>query len=78
MGLWLLEVTAGSIGFDGIAIVRPDGKVQVQSGIGNLGTESVIDCQRVYAEVLDTPWEQFEVVWGNTDKGLPWTCVSAG
>ena len=70
--------TAGSIGFDGLAIVRPDGKVEVHTGIGNLGTESVIDCQRVYAEVLDTPWEQFEVVWGNTAKGLPWSCVSAG
>ena len=32
----------------------------------------------MYAEVLDTPWENFEVVWGNTAKGLPWTCVSAG
>ncbi len=78
IGVAVGPYTAGSIGFDGIAIVRPDGKVQVQSGIGNLGTESVIDCQRVYAEVLDTPWENFEVVWGNTAKGLPWTCVSAG
>ena len=78
IGVAVGPYTAGSIGFDGLAIVRPDGKVQVQSGIGNLGTESVFDCQRVYAEVLDTPWEQFEVVWGNTDKGLPWSCVSAG
>ena len=78
IGVAVGPYTAGSIGFDGIAIVRPDGKVQVQSGIGNLGTESVIDCQRVYAEVLDTAWENFEVVWGNTAKGLPWTCVSAG
>jgi xanthine dehydrogenase molybdenum-binding subunit len=78
IGVAVGPYTAGSIGFDGLAIVRPDGKVQVQTGIGNLGTESVFDCQRVYAEVLDTPWEQFEVVWGNTDKGLPWSCVSAG
>ena len=78
IGVAVGPYTAGSIGFDGLAIVRPDGKVQVQSGIGNLGTESVFDCQRVYAEVLDTPWEQFEIVWGNTDRGLPWSCVSAG
>jgi xanthine dehydrogenase molybdenum-binding subunit len=78
IGVAVGPYTAGSIGFDGLAMIRPDGKVQVQSGIGNLGTESVFDCQRVYAEVLDTPWEQFEVVWGNTDKGLSWTCVSAG
>ena len=38
-------VTAGSIGFDGLLIIRPDGKLQVQSGIGNLGTHSVIDCR---------------------------------
>jgi CO/xanthine dehydrogenase Mo-binding subunit len=78
VGVAVGPYTAGSIGFDGIHIVRPDGKVQVQTGIGNLGTHSVIDCQRVVAEVLDTPWEQFEVVWGNTEKGLPWSCVSAG
>ncbi|MGD9905277.1 MAG: xanthine dehydrogenase family protein molybdopterin-binding subunit [Vicinamibacterales bacterium] len=78
IGVAVGPYTAGSIGFDGLAIVRPDGKVQVQTGIGNLGTESVFDCQRVYAEVLDTPWEQFEVVWGNTERGLPWSCVSAG
>ena len=78
IGVAVGPYTAGSIGFDGLAVIRPDGKVQVQTGIGNLGTESVFDCQRVYAEVLDTPWEQFEIVWGNTDKGLPWSCVSAG
>ena len=79
IGVAVGQYTAGSIGFDGLAIVRPsDGMVEVHTGIGNLGTESVIDCQRVYAEVLDTPWEQFEVVWGNSAKGLPWTCVSAG
>ncbi len=35
-------------------------------------------CQRVAAEMLGVPWEQCEVVWGNTTKGLPWTCVSGG
>ena len=24
------------------------------------------------------PWEKCDVVWGNTGKNLPWTCVSAG
>jgi CO/xanthine dehydrogenase Mo-binding subunit len=38
----------------------------------------VIDVHRVVAEVLDTPWEQCEVVWGDTAKHLPWTCISAG
>jgi xanthine dehydrogenase molybdenum-binding subunit len=77
-GVAVSSYTAGSIGFDGLVVIRPDGKVQVQSGIGNLGTHSVIDVHRVVAEVLDTPWEQFEVVWGDTSKHLPWTCISAG
>ena len=32
---------AGSIGFDGLMTIRPDGKLYVQSGVGNLGTHSV-------------------------------------
>jgi CO/xanthine dehydrogenase Mo-binding subunit len=69
---------AGSIGFDGLMTLRPDGKLYVQSGVGNLGTHSVIDLARVAAEVLVLPWEKVEVVWGNTAKGLPWSCLSVG
>ena len=65
-------------GFDGLLIIRPDGKVQIQSGIGNLGTHSVIDVHRVAADILGVPWEQCEVVWGNTSKNLPWTLLSGG
>ena len=43
---------AGSIGYDGLMTIRPDGKLYVQSGIGNLGTHSVIDIARVAADVL--------------------------
>jgi CO/xanthine dehydrogenase Mo-binding subunit len=28
--------------------------------------------------MLGVPWEQCEVVFGNTSKNLPWTCISAG
>ena len=69
---------AGSVGFDGLMILRPDGRLQVQSGVGNLGTHSVIDLARVAADVLAMPWDKVEVVWGNTGKGLPWTCMSVG
>ena len=58
--------------------IRPDGKLYVQSGVGNLGTHSVIDLARVAAEVLDMPWEKVEVIWGDTGKHLPWTCPSVG
>ena len=49
-----------------------------QSGIGNLGTESVIDVHRAGAEVLGVPWEKCDVVWGDTSRDLPFTCVSGG
>ncbi len=74
----LSAYSAGSIGYDGLLVIRPDGKLQIQSGIGNHGTESVIDVHRVAAQLLDVPWENVEVVWGNTAKFLPWTCASGG
>jgi CO/xanthine dehydrogenase Mo-binding subunit len=43
---------AGSIGFDGLMTIQPDGTLYVQSGIGNLGTHSVIDVARVAEELL--------------------------
>ena len=49
---------AGSIGFDGLMTIRPDGKLYVQSGVGNLGTHSVIDLARVAADVLEMPWDE--------------------
>src|SRR6185503_14457531 len=69
---------SGSIGYDGLMTIRADGKLYVQSGVGNLGTHSVIDLARVAADILLMPWERVEVVWGNTSKGLPWTCLSVG
>ena len=68
----------GSIGFDGLFVIKPDGRIAIQSGIGNLGTESLLDVHRVVAEVLGVPWEKCDVTWGNTSKNLPWTCVSGG
>jgi CO/xanthine dehydrogenase Mo-binding subunit len=68
----------GSVGFDGLFVIKPDGRIAVQSGIGNLGTHSVIDVHRVVSEVLDVPWEKLDITWGNTAKHLPWTCISGG
>ena len=68
----------GSIGFDGLFVIKPDGRIAIQSGVGHLGTESLLDVHRVVAEVLGVPWEKCDVTWGNTSKNLPWTCVSGG
>ena len=69
---------SGSIGWDSLMTIRPDGRLYVQSGVGNLGTHSVMDLARVAAEVLAMPWEKVEVVWGDTGKGVPWSCLSVG
>src|SRR6516225_7036468 len=68
----------GSIGFDGLFVIKPDGKVYIQSGIGNLGTASVSDTHRVTAELLGVPWEKCELTWGSTARNLPWSCPSGG
>jgi xanthine dehydrogenase molybdenum-binding subunit len=78
VGVAVSAYSAGSIGFDGLFVIKPDGKIYVQTGIGNLGTESMIDCQRVVAEVLGVPWEKLEITWGSTAKNLPWSCPSGG
>ena len=69
---------AGSSGYDGLLVVKPDGHLYVQSGIGNHGTESVSDVHRVAAEMLGIPWDKCVVTWGDTSRNLPWTCVSGG
>ena len=78
VGVSLSCYVGGTIGFDGLLVIKPDGRINFQSGIGNLGTESVIDVHRAGAEVLGVPWEKCDVVWGNTTKNLPFTCVSGG
>jgi xanthine dehydrogenase molybdenum-binding subunit len=78
VGVSLSCYAGGTIGFDGLLVIKPDGRITFHSGIGNLGTESVIDVHRAGAEVLGVPWEKCEVVWGNTSKNLPFTCVSGG
>jgi xanthine dehydrogenase molybdenum-binding subunit len=78
VGVALSTYVGGTTGFDGLLVIRPDGRVTFQSGIGNLGTENMIDVHRAGAEVLGVPWEKCDVVWGNTSKNLPFTCVSGG
>jgi CO/xanthine dehydrogenase Mo-binding subunit len=78
VGVSLSCYVGGTIGFDGLLVITPEGRVQFQSGIGNLGTESMIDVHRAGAEVLGVPWEKCDVVWGDTSKHFPYTCVSGG
>jgi len=78
VGVSLSTYHGGSTGFDGLILITPQGRVQIHSGVGNLGTEAVIDVHRAAAEVLDVPWEAVDIVWGDTSKHLPFTCASGG
>ena len=78
VGVSLSGYHAGTIGFDGLIIITPKGRVQIQSGIGNLGTEAFIDVHRAAAEVLNIPWSAVDIVWGDTSKHLPYSCHSGG
>src|SRR5579862_1765026 len=78
VGVSMSCYSGGSIGFDGLTLIKPDGRICFQSGIGNLGTESVIDVHRVTAEMLGVPWEKCDVCWGTNTKNVAWSCVSGG
>ncbi|MDE3150063.1 MAG: xanthine dehydrogenase family protein molybdopterin-binding subunit [Acidobacteriota bacterium] len=78
LGVALSTYHGGSIGFDGLIVITPEGRVRIHSGIGNLGTEAVIDVHRAAAEVLDVPWDACDIIWGDTSKHFPYTCASGG
>jgi xanthine dehydrogenase molybdenum-binding subunit len=78
VGVAVSTFVAGSTGFDGLFLIKPDGRMYIQSGIGNLGTENFSDVHRVAAEMMGMPWEKVTIAWGNSAQHLPWTCVSGG
>ncbi len=78
IGVGVSPYTAGSRGFDGLLVIRPDGMVQIHQGLGNLGTNSNFDTARAAADVLGIEWDQVEVVFGDTSRHLPWSAVQAG
>ena len=78
IGVAVGNFSGGTLGFDGLMTLRPDGKLYIQQGIGNLGTLSVFDTARAGAEVIDMPWEKVDITWGNTSKPLPFSIVQGG
>ncbi len=70
--------SAGSTGHDGLLTIRPDGRLYVQSGVGNLGTHALFDLARVAAELLAMPWDKVEVAWGDSRRSVPYSCLSVG
>ena len=78
VGVAVSTFVAGSTGFDGLFVIKPDGQMYIHTGVGNLGTESYSDTMRVAAEMMGMPWEKVVMTWGNTANNLPWSCVSGG
>jgi xanthine dehydrogenase molybdenum-binding subunit len=78
VGVAVSTFVAGSTGYDGLFVIKPDGHMYIYTGVGNLGTESYTDTMRVAAEMMGMPWEKVVLNWGNTANNLPWSCVSGG
>jgi|TARA_B100000315_G_scaffold64856_1_gene58869 CO/xanthine dehydrogenase Mo-binding subunit len=78
VGVAVSSYVGGSLGYDGLFVIKPDGKLYVTSGPGNLGTHSVFDTTRAACEVLDFPFENVEVTWGDTSRNLPWSASQGG
>jgi CO/xanthine dehydrogenase Mo-binding subunit len=78
VGVAVSTFVAGSTGYDGLFVIKPDGHMYINTGVGNLGTESYSDTMRVAAEMMGMPWEKVVINWGNTANNLPWSCVSGG
>ena len=78
VGVALSTFAAGASGVDGLFVIRPDGRMYIKSGIGNLGTGSTFDMMRAAAEGMDMPWEKCEIAWGDTSRHLPWSCTQGG
>jgi xanthine dehydrogenase molybdenum-binding subunit len=64
--------SAGFRGADGLVVITPEGKLEIHTGVGNLGTYSHSATSRVAAETLKCGWENCTVVRGDSRKHLPW------
>jgi len=70
--------SAGFRGLDGLVVITPEGKLNIHTGVGNLGTYSHTSTARVAAEVLKMTWENCEVVRGDSSRHLPWNMGQFG
>jgi len=70
--------SAGASGFDGLVVITPDGRLNIHTGVGNLGTYSHSATSRVAAEILKIDWENCTIVRGDSRKHLPWNLAQFG
>lgn len=55
VGMGLSAYSAGSREYDGLLVIRPDGRLYIHQGVGNLGTHSTMDTARVAAKAWSRP-----------------------
>ncbi len=70
--------SAGFRGADGLVVLTPEGRLNIHTGVGNLGTYSHTSTSRVVAEFLKCDWESCTVVRGDSSRHLPWTMGQFG
>jgi len=68
----------GRTGYDGLLVLTPDGKLQLHSGVGNLGTYSYASTVRAAAEILKCDWENCVVHQGSNSRFLPSASTQTG
>lgn len=78
LGVGTAYHSAGRSGFDGLVMLKPNGKLYIHNGPGNLGTFSYAATARTAAEVLGMPWERCEIVYGDSSRHLPWNLGQFG
>ena len=69
---------AGFTGFDGLLCLKPDGKLHIHTGVGNLGTFSHSGTARIAAEVLKMDWDSCVIERGDSRRNLPWNIGQFG
>ncbi len=69
---------AGFTGFDGLLCLKPDGKLHIHTGVGNLGTFSHSGTSRIAAEVLKMDWDNCVIERGDSRRNLPWNIGQFG
>ena len=75
IGVAVSPFSGGSIGFDGLFIIKPDGRMHVP--VGHRQPRHALGVRRPSsggARCSACRGRLCDVIWGNTAKNLPWTC----
>ena len=66
----------GSVGFDGLFVIKPDGKIYCPVGRGIWERSRSVTATGWSRKSWAFPGRNAEITWGHTGRNLPWTCPS--